>query len=68
MTQKLLSRKELAAALSRSVRYVDAMKRAGFPMIAGRATPDEARQWLRANPGFRSYHLRTFAGICRPAN
>lgn len=49
---ELHSVKTLAAALDRSRVYVWAMKRAGFVMPGGRATLDEARQWLRERPQF----------------
>lgn len=50
MSRELLSKKELAAALKRSRRYVWAMEKAGFMMPGGRATLDEARAWLVRNP------------------
>jgi len=45
-----LTTKELAAALKRSRRYVQAMKNAGFKMHDGKAALTEARQWLAAHP------------------
>ncbi len=48
--EKLLSVKELAAALSRSERYVYYMCAKGFPMDGGRATLSAALRWLRRNP------------------
>lgn len=47
---RLLSVKELAAALSRSERYVWHMRSRGFAMPGGRATLDEARHWLATHP------------------
>lgn len=47
---ELLATKELAAALGRSRRYVQAMKRAGFVMTGGRASVREAREWLVRHP------------------
>ena len=54
MTEKLLSPKELADALTRPVSYVYAMIRIGFPMPGYRATLSEARKWLSVNPNPRS--------------
>jgi len=49
MSQQL-SIKELAAELGRNRSYVQAMKKHGFKMRGGRATLDEALQWLDENP------------------
>lgn len=49
---KLLTRKELAAAASCSPWYVTMAKHAGFVMPGRRATLAEFREWLRENPGF----------------
>lgn len=49
-TTRLLSVKELAAALGRTQRYVWHMRARGFVMIGGRATLVEARAWLAAHP------------------
>jgi hypothetical protein len=46
----LLTAKELASALRRSVKYVYAMKSHGFQMPGGLATLAEARSWLVRNP------------------
>ena len=43
---KLLSRKELANEMGRSVRFVDQMASEGFRMRGARATVEEARDWL----------------------
>lgn len=48
-----LCAKELAAALGRAAGYVSAMRRSGFVMPGGMATPDEALDWLRRHPEFR---------------
>ena len=53
-TERLLTTKELAAALGRNRTYVVAMKRAGFVMPGGLATVTEARAWLVRNPCPRS--------------
>lgn len=47
---QLMTRKELALALRRSVRFVDYMKAKGFMMPGGMATVAEARAWLARNP------------------
>lgn len=47
---KLLSAKELAGELGRSIRYVQMMKQRGFKMTGGRATLESAVAWLEANP------------------
>jgi hypothetical protein len=47
---KLLSAKELAGELGRSIRYVRKMKQRGFKMVAGRATLESAVAWLDTNP------------------
>lgn len=52
--QKLMTGKELAAALGRERTYVSAMKRRGFVMPGGQATLAEARAWLARNPPPRS--------------
>jgi hypothetical protein len=46
----LLTSKELAAALKRSLDYVYAMRKAGFPMPGKRATLAAALVWLSDNP------------------
>jgi hypothetical protein len=50
MAERLLGRKELAATLARSERYVDYMKAAGFSMIGGRTTVTSARRFLKRVP------------------
>ena len=50
MSRELLSRKELAAALKRSRQYVWAMEKAGFKVIGGMSTLEEAGEWLARNP------------------
>ena len=50
ITEKLQSRKELAAELGRSVRYIASMKARGFQMPGGRATVSQALEWLAKNP------------------
>lgn len=63
-TEQLLTSKELAAALGRSLRYVRYMRARGFPMPGNTATLNEARAWLARNPPPRgtvfcaSVHLR----------
>lgn len=47
---ELLSSKELAARLKRSLRYVRAMQARGFVMAGGRTTLAAALDWLRDNP------------------
>lgn len=47
---ELLTPKELAAALKRSLDYVYAMRKAGFPMPGKRATLADALVWLSDNP------------------
>jgi hypothetical protein len=47
---ELLTSKELAWRLKRSVNYVYAMKSRGFKMIAGRTTLAAALRWLSVNP------------------
>ena len=49
----LLTAKELADALRRSVKYIYAMKAQGFQMPGGLATLAEARSWLVRNPAPR---------------
>jgi hypothetical protein len=56
MKKEYLTRKELAAAMGRSVWYVDQMCRGGFVMPGGLASVCEAREWLRNNPKFNSKH------------
>jgi hypothetical protein len=51
---ELLTKVELANRLKRSEWYITSMKRAGFEMPGGTATLEEAREWLRSNPGFSS--------------
>jgi hypothetical protein len=46
----LLTSKELASALKRSLDYVYAMRKAGFPMPGKRATLAAALVWLTDNP------------------
>lgn len=48
--EKLLSGKELAAALGRERTYIFWMKRRGFQMPGNLATLKEARAWLARNP------------------
>jgi hypothetical protein len=48
--EPLLSPKQLAAELGRSIRYVRAMVARGFIMPGGTATLSEARRWLVRNP------------------
>lgn len=50
----LLSIKELASVLNRSVSYIFAMKRQGFIMTGGRARLSEARAFLLGCPKPRS--------------
>ena len=51
---KLVSRKELAAALGRSVAYVSAMKCLGFSAIVpGKYVFDDAIAWLQSHESFR---------------
>lgn len=50
MTERLLSFKELAAALNRSREYVRQMRRAGFPCPGKRATLESALRWLEQHP------------------
>lgn len=47
---ELLTSKELAAQLKRSIDYVYAMRKAGFPMPGKRATLADALAWLSDNP------------------
>lgn len=49
---ELLPVKELADRLQYSAGYVYAMRRAGFPMPARRASVQQALDWLQENPGF----------------
>jgi hypothetical protein len=48
--EKLLTIKELAAAIGRARSYVAAMKSRGFPMPGGTASVSEARAWQARNP------------------
>ena len=48
-SERLLSVKELADALGRSVRYVFYMKAKGFEMPGGRTTLSEALRFLEKN-------------------
>lgn len=48
--EPLLTCKELAMRLRRSVTYVYAMRKAGFLMPADRATLSRALGWLARNP------------------
>lgn len=48
--EKLLSRKELAAALGRAESYVDAMRKLGFEMPGKRAYLSRAVEFLKSNP------------------
>jgi hypothetical protein len=48
--EKLLSVKELAFALGRSVRYVRYMVARGFIMPGGRCSLSDAQRWLARNP------------------
>lgn len=50
---RLLTSKELADALRRSLSYVYKMRSLGFPMPGGVATIAEARAWLTDNPNPR---------------
>lgn len=59
---KLLSAKELAFYLDRSPRYVGDMKRAGFPMPGGRASLNQAIDWLGKNPDFSTTKARQMPG------
>lgn len=56
-SEKLLSGKELAAALNRGRNYISAMRRRGFQMPGGRATLRDALQWLVRNPSPRSRNI-----------
>lgn len=47
---RLLTAKELASELNRSVHYIYQMRRRGFRMIGGRATLESAMKWLDKNP------------------
>lgn len=49
-TEQLLTSKELAIALNRSLRYVRYMRAKGFEMPGNTATLTEARGWLVRNP------------------
>lgn len=51
--EELLTSKELAYALKRSVTYVYAMRAQGFIMPGGRATLREAQSFLARNPAPR---------------
>src|SRR5262245_61545918 len=46
----LLSTKELALTLHRSVRFIWYMRERGFEMVAGRATISDAIAFLKSNP------------------
>ncbi len=46
----MLAPKELAAALGRSLRYIQYMKKLGFEMPGNRATIKEAREFLKKHP------------------
>lgn len=48
--EKLLSQKELATELGRSLAYVAWMIRGGFKMTGGRTTRGGALAWLTLNP------------------
>lgn len=50
---ELLAVKELAEKLRRTERYVRAMVADGFKMPGGRATANQALQWLIEHPEFR---------------
>ena len=54
MNKDLLYADDLAAELGVSRGYVYAMKSAGFVMPGKTAKLEEARDWLRENPGFKS--------------
>jgi hypothetical protein len=56
--ERLLSVKEIAAALGHSRTYVEAMKRRGFLMPGGRTTLERARAWLERNPHPRARERR----------
>jgi hypothetical protein len=49
-TEQLLTSKELAAELRKSIRFVRYMRAQGFAMPGNIATLREARQWLLTNP------------------
>ena len=49
-TEPLLSSKELASKLGRSLSYVRAMRRRGFKMPKHRTTLTEAMKWLAKHP------------------
>lgn len=50
MTEPLLSCKELATALNRSMPYIYQMKKRGFRIRSGRATLTAALNWLEKHP------------------
>ena len=54
MKEELLTVKELASELKRSIAYVYAMQKAGFKMIANRTTIEDALLWLKNNPNFKT--------------
>lgn len=56
--KELLTSKNLADALGRKVRFVYDMRRGGFPMPAGYATLEQAREWLIKNPSPSRYRHR----------
>jgi hypothetical protein len=50
MQNQVISCKELAGALNRSMPYIQAMKNRGFPMQSGRTTLAKAMKWLEKHP------------------
>lgn len=64
---RLLNCKELGEELNRHATYVYAMKRAGFKFNYGnRTTLENALNWLKAHPEFRSTRYRIVNGQKRP--
>lgn len=58
----LLTLRGLSEALGVSYSYTRAMKKAGFPLIGGRARVPDALRWLKRHPDFRvSDHITTKA-------
>ena len=62
MKDEILTPKELAAELKRSIAYVYAMQKAGFKTVGRRTTLNAALEWLAKNPSFtttpKSYKKR----------
>lgn len=50
MLDKIISKKELASALQRSLPYVQAMQKRGFQIKSGRTTLNKALLWLERHP------------------